>query len=118
MLRRRFIAQVGQWDIILYGNPNNKGAVDEFLVVPPSTATGFVIAVDITRQYKGYVYDARGILPAMGYVNNQPFGYHFIDKSTIFKDYGVMGTTKRLKLSNSNFNDACHANYLKLRWCY
>lgn len=118
MLRRRFITQVGQWDIVLYGNPNNQGAVDEFLVVPPSTATGFVIAVDITRQYKGYVYDAREISVKLGYVNIQPFGYHFIDKSTIFKDYGVMGTTKRLKLSHSNFNDACHAKYLKLRWCY
>ena len=109
-----------EWDIKLFSD--DTGEIKAEAVTPPQTAKGFVIEVDITVQYRGYVYDARNIVGlyvagAYGaYINK---GITKLDRSTLFSDNNAIGNGKTMSLGgNRSLTERVSANYLYLKWSY
>lgn len=121
MLRRRTIMQEkDEWDIKLY--PDDTGDIKAQKVVPPRTAKGFVIEIDVTKQFRNYVYDARSIVPYAApnsYLANLARGKHTVDRRTLFSDNNSVGKGAELSIgANGILLERVGANYLYLKWTY
>lgn len=109
-----------EWDIKLY--PDDTGDIKAQKVFPPRTAKGFVIEIDVTKQFRNYVYDARLIVPyeaKNAYISNLPRGKQTVDRSTLFLDNDSVGKGKELSVgANANLGERVGASYLYLKWTY
>ena len=109
-----------EWDIKLF--PDDTGEIQAEKALPPQTAKGFIIEVDVTVPYKGYVYDAREIV---GSYRPQAYGAYFakgtttLDRSTLFSDNDSVGKGVSMSLGgNRSLTERVVANYLYLKWIY
>lgn len=109
-----------EWDIKLF--PDDTGEIQAEKVIPPSNAKGFIIELDVTIQYTGYVYDARNIV---GIFAPQAYGAYFakgittLDRSSLFFDNDSVGKNIAMSLGgNSGLVERVSANYLYLKWVY
>lgn len=109
-----------EWDIKLF--PDDTEEIQAEILIPPDTAKGFVIEVDVVRQYMGYVYDARNIV---GSFTPQAYGAYFahgittLDRSTLFSDNNSVGKGVSMSLGgNLSLGERVVANYLYLKWVY
>lgn len=109
-----------EWDIKLY--PDETGEIQAQMVLPPSTAKGFIIELDVTVKFHNYVYDARSIVPynaPQSYLANLPNGKQTVDRSTLFSDNDSVGKGMRLSVGgNRSLEERVSANYLYLKWIY
>ena len=112
--------EIDEWDIKIF--PDNTGEIQAEMVIPPQTAKGFIIEVDITYSYRGYVYDARDIV---GPFKPQAYEAYFgkgmttLDRSTLFSDNNAIGNGKTMSLGgNRSLTERVSANYLYLKWSY
>lgn len=109
-----------EWNIKLF--PSDTGEIEAELIRPPVNAIGFIIEVDITRAYAGYVYDARDIV---GSYKPQAYGAYFnkgvtvLDRSNLFYDNDSVGKDATMSLGgNRSLTERVQANYLYLKWIY
>lgn len=109
-----------EWDIKLF--PDDTGEIQAENALPPQTAKGFIIEVDVTARYVGYVYDARNIV---GNFAPQAYGAYFakgtttLDRSTLFSDNDSVGKNIAMSLGgNRELEERVSANYLYLKWIY
>lgn len=109
-----------EWDVKLY--PDDTGEIQAESLIPPDTAKGFVIEVDVVIPYLGYVYDARNIV---GNFASQAYGAYFskgtttLDRSTLFSDNDSVGKNIAMSLGgNRKLEERVIANYLYLKWIY
>lgn len=109
-----------EWDIKLF--PDDTGEIQAEKALHPQTAKGFIIEVDVTVPYKGYVYDARDIV---GLFTPQAYGAYFaygittLDRSTLFLDNDSVGKGIRFSIGgNRPLTERVNANYLYLKWTY
>ena len=123
LLRRREMMETketDEWDIKLF--PDDTGEIQAEAVTPPQTAKGFIVEVDITVQYTGYVYDARnivGLYAAQGYGAYFAKGITKLDRSTLFSDNDSIGKGARMSLGGKkSLTERVSANYLYLKWIY
>ena len=112
--------ETDEWDIKLF--PDDTGEIKAEAVSPPQTAKGFIIEVDVTVQYRGYVYDARNIV---GSFTARAYGAYFskgiikLDRSTLFSDNDSVGNGNRMSVGgNHSLIERVNANYLYLKWIY
>ena len=123
LLRRRGMMEYrnkDEWDIKLF--PDDTGEIQAEEVIPPQTAKGFIIEVDVTVRYKGYVYDARNIVGSFAV---QAYGAYFatgittLDRSSLFSDNDSVGNGNRMSVGgNRSLAERVNANYLYLKWIY
>ena len=123
LLRRREMMEnqrQDEWDIKLF--PDDTGEIQAELVTPPQTAKGFIIEVDVTVQYRGYVYDARnivGVYTTQGYGAYYAKGITKLDRSTLFSENDSVGNGNRMSLGGKeSLAERVSANYLYLKWVY
>lgn len=110
-----------EWDIKLFSD--DTGEIKAEAVTPPQTAKGFIIEVDITAEYRGYVYDARNIVGLynipQSYLANLPNGKQTVDRSTLFSDNDSVGKGMWMSVGgNRSLEERVSANYLYLKWIY